>query len=215
MTSPVFLIGGGREPDGIHAAHAPFLAACGDGEVLVLCEDQPERWTAALAPARTRVRALDAFSIADVDGAAGVYVAGGLTPAYAAALVPTGLGARVREAGIPYAGYSAGAAIAAGRALVGGWLLDGRPVCDEDAGEDLDELTVVDGLGLVDPAVDVHATQWGTLTRLVHAVAAGLVATGVAVDEHTCVEVRGADLVVHGQGSAYRVGAGTLHVLTA
>ena len=41
------------------------------------------------------------------------------------------------------------------------------------------------GLGLVPFAVDVHATQWGTLTRLVHAVDAGLVAEGWAVDNGT------------------------------
>ncbi len=217
MTSPVFLIGGGRDPAGVRASHEPFVAACADGEILVVCEDDAERWTGALASAgaaRVRARALDDFVLDDLDGAAGVYVAGGLTPAYAAALVPTGLGARVRERRLPYAGYSAGAALAATRALVGGWRLDGRAVCDEDASEDLDELTVVDGLGLVPLTVEVHATQWGTLTRLVHAVAGGLTGTGVAVDEHTCVEVRGSELTLHGLGSAYRVGVGTLHVLT-
>ena len=119
----------------------------------------------------------------------------------------------LRASGLPYAGCSAGAAIAAGLALVGGWRFEALPVCDEDAGEDLDELEVRPGLGLVPFAVDVHATQWGTLTRLAHAVAGGLVASGVAVDEHTCVEVRGDELTLHGLGSAYRLGLGTLHVL--
>jgi cyanophycinase len=97
-------------------------------------------------------------------------------------------------------------------------------VCTEEAGEDLDLVEPRRGLGLVPFAVDVHATQWGTLTRLVHAVALGLVAEGVAIDEGTCVEVpagAGAgELRVHGFGSAYRVrlepsGGATVTLLAA
>jgi cyanophycinase len=150
---------------------------------------------------------------ADLEGAGGVYVAGGWTPGYQEVLCGTDFAAALGD--VPYAGFSAGAAVAATSALVGGWRLRGVPVADEDAGEDLDELEVRPGLGLVPFAVDVHATQWGTLTRLAHAVAGGLVAGGVAVDEHTCVEVRGSELTVHGLGSAYRVGLGTLHVMGA
>ena len=79
--------------------------------------------------------------------------------------------------------------MAAARAIVGGWRLGGREVCAAEAGEDLDELAVRDGLGLVPFAVDVHATQWGTLTRLVHAVGAGLVDEGWAIDEGTVLVV--------------------------
>ena len=85
-------------------------------------------------------------------------------------------------AGLPYAGFSAGAAIAAGSAIIGGWRIDGVPVCPEDSDEGLDPVTVVDGIGLVDGAVDVHAVQWGNLSRLIAAVGAGLVAHGVALD---------------------------------
>ena len=53
------------------------------------------------------------------------------------------------ERGVPYAGFSAGAALAARSAVVGGWLLDGVPVCPEDTAEDLDEIAVRDGLGLM------------------------------------------------------------------
>ena len=60
-----------------------------------------------------------------------------------------------------YAGFSAGASVAAERALVGGWLLGGVAVCPDAAGEDVDEVTVVDGLGLVPFTVEVHCAQWG------------------------------------------------------
>jgi cyanophycinase len=53
--------------------------------------------------------------------------------------------------------------------------------------------------------VDVHAAQWGTLGRLCAAVAAGLVASGVAIDENTAVVVV--------SGSASVVGAGAAHVV--
>src|SRR4029077_1766624 len=96
-------------------------------------------------------------------------------------------------------------AVAAARAIVGGWRLGGRAICAEEAGEDLDELAVRDGLGLVGFAVDVHATQWGTLTRLVHAVGARLVSEGWAIDEGTVLVVEDAPVRVEGLGSAYRV----------
>jgi cyanophycinase len=219
MPSPVFLIGGGREPDGVAASHAPFVSAC-DGPVACFVLDDEDadidRWTAALDGADVRPVLVSPGRPAvadDLDGAGGVYVAGGWTPGYQEAMCSHDFATALRGAGLPYAGFSAGAAIAPGLALVGGWRFEGLAVCDEDAGEDLAELEVRPGLGLVPFAVDVHATQWGTLTRLVHAVAGGLVPGGVAVDEHTCVEVRGDEVTVHGLGSAYRSGLGTLHVL--
>jgi cyanophycinase len=141
----------------------------------------------------------------DTAGAAGVYVAGGLIPRYRALLVDDA------EPGwlpteVPYAGFSAGCAVAAERAIVGGWRHAGVEVCPQDAGEDVDELTTGAGLGVVPFALDVHATQWGTLGRLLHAVQAGLVPEGWAVDEHTCLEVSpGGGTSVHGWGTAYRV----------
>ena len=54
-------------------------------------------------------------------------------------------------------------------------------------------------------AVDVHASQYGTPTRLLHAVRTGSVAEGWAVDEDTMLEVAGGRVIVHGLGSAYRV----------
>jgi cyanophycinase len=200
--APVFLIGGGREDAQVRASHAPFVAACGGGPIVAFALEDPARWEAALRLAGAgEVRCLpEPPSDADLAGAAGVFVGGGLVPAYQEALA--GWSA---PADLPYAGFSAGAAVAARRAVVGGWRLRGRDVCAEEAGEDLDELEVRDGLALVPFAVDVHATQWGTLTRLVHAVGAGLVDEGWAVDEGTVLVVDGGDVKVEGLGSAYRV----------
>ena len=142
---------------------------------------------------------------ADVAGAAGVHVAGGLTPRYRRLLVDEAQAGWL-PADVPFAGFSAGAAIAAGAAIVGGRRHEGVEIAPEDAAEDLDELTVGQGLALVPFAIDVHCTQWGTLPRLIQAVRAGLAPSGWGIDEHTCLEVvDGAPRAVHGPGSAYGV----------
>jgi cyanophycinase len=214
--SSVFLIGGGREAEGVAVSHAPFLEAAGRGPVACVMYDEdalePARWAGNLAGAEVRpvvVSESRPLTQGDLAGAAAVYIAGGWTPGYAAACCVNDLAIDV-----PFAGFSAGAAIAADAALVGGWQLNGRPVCPDDAGEDLDEVTVARGLGLVPFAVEVHAAQWGTLTRLAHAVAAGLVSSGIAIDEHTCVEVVGGEAVaVRGVGAAHwMAGPGRLEV---
>lgn len=216
------LIGGGRDEEQVRRLLAPFITAASGrgavGEVANVVVDDGEgvdlpRWRGLLA---------DAVSVRDVvlapgrplrpddlDGATGVFVAGGLTPLYAELVVPQ----RDLLAALPYAGFSAGAAIAAEQAIVGGWRLGGRPVCGEDAGEDLDEVTVVPGLGRVPFAIDVHAAQWGTLPRAVAAVAAGLVPAARAIDEHTAVVVRGEAVEVTGIGQALAVTPGDDGVL--
>ena len=154
----------------------------------------------------TIVAAGDEFDtrvLSDVDG---LLVAGGLTPAYLDAVAPLIDQVRLLVAdGLPYLGFSAGAMIAADRAVLGGWLIGDVPVCPEDAAEDLDEVTLADGLGLVDLAIDVHAAQWGTLTRLIAATEAGLVRGGVAIDENTALVVGEGALAVLGTGSVWRV----------
>lgn len=118
----------------------------------------------------------------------GLLVGGGLAPAYHGTLQP--YAATIRTAvqdGLPYAGFSAGAMIAPVRALLGGWRLGITAVTHEDNAEDLDQVTVVDGLGLVVPTVEVHTAQWGTMSRLVAAVADGATEHGIAIDENTVV----------------------------
>ena len=209
---PVFLIGGGRDDDAaLRASHSPFAEACGGGPVLCVCEEDPDRWrhNLELAGVRDVTAVLLEAGRPDVSGFAGVYVAGGLTPAYREALA--GL-----EVTVPYCGFSAGAAIAAREALVGGWRIGGRQVCDEDFSEDLEQVEPLPGLGLVPFAVDVHATQWGTVSRALHAVERGLYEEVLAVDEHCCVEVRDGEVAgVHGRNVAYRVRRGlSVDVLT-
>ncbi|GAB2684145.1 type 1 glutamine amidotransferase family protein [Thalassiella azotivora] len=214
-----YLIGGGWTPSARDTVYGAFLDEAGRGArvACVVVDEgdgaaQAERWTTALRatrpcePVPVLVRLGDVLDPGDLDGADALLVCGGLTPAYADALAP--VAGAVRDwlgAGRPYAGFSAGAAVAAGSALVGGWRADGVVVCSEDAGEDLDEVTVAPGLGLVPFAVDVHAAQWGTLSRLVAAVSAGAVADGVAVDEDTVLVADGDGFVVRGLGRAHRV----------
>ena len=204
---------------GVTASHRPFAEATGGGSIACLVADEGDgidaaRWTGGLrdaGAADVEVVALSAsrpVRAADVAGAAAVYVAGGLTPLYRRVLVDDA------EPGwlppdVPYAGFSAGAAVAAASAIVGGWRIGDLEVCAEEASEDLDQVEPLPGLARVPFAVDVHATSWGTLTRLTHAVSAGLVPEGWAVDEHTCLAVDDGGMTVHGTGCAYRVtGAG-------
>jgi cyanophycinase len=212
--TPVFLIGGGRTDDAVRASHTPFVEATHGGPIVAIVLDEGDgtdvaRWTAALALAGAGEVVALVVSPArppraqDTSGAAGVFVAGGWTPGYQEALAAGEPG--WLAPGVPYAGFSAGAAIAAGTTIVGGWLLGGVAVCSEEAGEDLGELETRPGLGLVPFAVDVHATQWGTVTRLVHAVGARLVSDGWAVDEGTVLVVEDGTTRVAGVGSAYRV----------
>lgn len=133
-------------------------------------------------------------------------IAGGHTPSYLDAVTPIVEEIRLLVAdGLPYLGFSAGAMIAAESAIIGGWRIDDTAVCPEDAAEDLEEVTVAEGLGLVDLAVDVHAAQWGTLSRLVAATEAGLVEGGIAIDEFTAIIVDDDELRVVGSGSVWQV----------
>jgi cyanophycinase len=75
----------------------------------------------------------------------------------------------------------------------------------QGASEGLDPITVRDGLGLVPFAIDVHASQMGTLTRLLHAVELGFVTEGWAIDENTLLQIGEGEISIYGQGHAYRV----------
>ncbi|MCD2171048.1 MULTISPECIES: Type 1 glutamine amidotransferase-like domain-containing protein [Microbacterium] len=222
----VFLLGGGRDLARCgdllrpfvtearqRAAHrAPVIAL-----LLVLEADDDSsvaRFTAMLEAAGAAAEEIRVESIVEGEvyeasalDADGLFVGGGLTPAYLNAFGRIGDAVihRVLE-GVPYAGFSAGAVIAAAPALVGGYRVGGVEVVSQDASEELDEVEVRPGLGLLDFAVDVHAAQWGTLSRLVAAVDAGLVAEGVAIDEDTALVVSAqAAPTVRGSGQVWRV----------
>jgi cyanophycinase len=212
------LIGGGRQAGAVHEA---FVRAVGGPVVAFVLEEgadtELQRWSKTLAAAGATDHRIVVVSperparAADLDGAAGVYVAGGLTPGYHHALVAAGTEwlVQARDAGLVFAGFSAGAAIASAHALVGGARVDYRgrtiDVCQEDCAEELGTLTVQPALGLIPFTVDVHAAQWGTLYRLVHALTAANVAEGWAIDENTALEVADDVVTVHGSGAATRV----------
>lgn len=157
------------------------------------------------------------------DGVDALVVGGGLTPAYWAGLHRAGPAIRrLVSAGAPYLGFSAGAMVAAGRALVGGYRINGVEVCGEECSEGLDAVDFRDGFGLAPFAVDVHAAQAGTLSRAVGAVAAGLVERAVAIDEGSAVVLEaagGQDYRVMGRGNCWDIrnqsGAAVVSVLQA
>ena len=218
----VYLIGGGRGDDVVRASHTPFVAAVGDLPIVAVVLDEGDgtdvdRWTSALTLSGANdVRSLVVSNErpptrADFEGAGGVFVAGGWTPGYHEALVEGGTDWLPPDA--VFGGFSAGAAIAGEWAIVGGWRIGELAICAEEAGEDLEQLKVVPGLGLVPFAVDVHATQWGTLTRLTHAVRTGQAPDGWAVDEGTALVYDGDRVLgVEGLGVAYRVTGPELHL---
>lgn len=151
--------------------------------------------------------------LSDVDA---LVIGGGVTPHYLDAIAPLVDQIRLLVSdGLPYLGYSAGAMVAADRALVGGWRIGGVEVCPEEASEGLDEVELREGLGLVDLTIDVHAVQAGTLARLIAAAEAEFVTAGLAIDEDTALVVGEGALQVRGTGSVWRVVAGDESVSVA
>jgi cyanophycinase len=225
--SRVHLVGGGRDDVRVAPLVRAFLDDAGEGPVRLLLvleagdiesEGRYRRLFALAGAPGVDVRTVaegTAFDADVLDGVGALAVGGGLTPAYADAIVP--LRRRVQEllaSGVPYLGFSAGAAIAASQALVGGWRLDGVPIAAEDAAEELDELDVREGLGIVSFTVDVHTAQWGTLTRLVAAASGGLIRGGVGLDEHTALVVDAHGSSVCGAGAAWWVSDTTPPAIT-
>jgi len=223
----VHLVGGGwqGEPDGV--AYALFVreataraAAAGrdlprvavvavrDGDAA----DHADRLIAASAPAGridavvTAVGERDAVPAAAFDDVDGILIGGGLTPAYRDRLEPHFDVIRALVlAGVPYLGFSAGSAIASAGALLGGWRIGGIEIAPEEVCEDLDDVTVLPGIGLIDIAVDVHVAQWGALSRLVAAAEAGLIDAGVGIDENTVLVAGDGPLRVAGAGNVWTV----------
>lgn len=155
----------------------------------------------------------DTTVLSDVDA---LVIGGGVTPDYLAAIAPLVDQLRLLVSdGLPYLGYSAGAMIAADRALVGGWRIGGVEICPEAASEGLDEVELREGLGLVDLTIDVHAVQAGTLARLIASAEAEFVTAGLAIDEDTTLVVGEGALEVRGTGSVWRVTAGEESVAVA
>ena len=219
MTS-VHLLGGGWDDGTRQAMYRPFateVLARGGRLAYILQNGTPgRRFLDVFAEMgltdirRITISAQHPVTSEGLDGMDGLFVAGGVNPLYQRALA--GVAHQIRSmvrTGMPYAGFSAGSVVAARSALVGGWLLpkgmENLAVCPERRSEGLRRVTVTAGLGLVPFAVDVHGTQWGTLSRAVHAVDAGLVDDCVLVDENTVIHVHGDEAAVAGTGSVYRL----------
>ena len=77
---------------------------------------------------------IDPTAVARLDHVDGLFVGGCPTPEYHASLETAYGRIRARVAdGMAYAGFSAGAAIAGSHAVIGGWRVDGTPVCPRTA----------------------------------------------------------------------------------
>ena len=185
----VILVGGGQDAPAYATSYSEQLRRAASCEPVITSLGEGE--------------ALPAAALSDIDG---LLIGGGHTPSYleAVSAVTNEIRLLVSD-GLPYLGFSAGAMIAADRAIIGGYQIGGVDVSPEETGEDLDEITIVEGLGLIDLAIDVHAAQWGTLSRLVAATEAGLVDGGVAIDEFTALIVGDGELRVVGDGSVWKV----------
>jgi cyanophycinase len=235
----IHLTGGGWPFDDDGAVFRPFLdeatqrateAGRLDGPrvaiVLVRDGDGPEKFVelssvfaslgkieaiAVLAPEGAPI---DDALLGDIDG---LVVWGGLVPAYRESL--SGSFATIRSlvsSGVPYFGMSAGAAVASEGALLGGWKIGDVQVCPVEASEELEQVTIAEGIGLIDATIDVHAAQWGTVARLIAATEAAVVDGGLAIDEHTALIVGDGGLRVVGSGSVWSVArdSGTVRVST-
>ena len=228
----IFLVGGGEGP-GVELALAQLAGEArrrADGATPVIAVsaggENPEPgadWVAdrlravdpgvlatpVLARSTASGEPLDEIDLSSFSTAHGILVCGGHTPAYLAALAPLATDIRRLVAeGVSYLGYSAGAAIAADEAIIGGWRIGGVPVAPEESGEGLDEVTFEAGLGLVDLTIEAHAAQWGLVALCAASIEAGLAERILAVDEDTVLKVGEGALEILGSGSVWQLTAG-------
>ncbi|WP_104196643.1 Type 1 glutamine amidotransferase-like domain-containing protein [Cryobacterium sp. M15] len=219
----VHLVGGGGDP--VHdvpvfatfrsevIAHAgqagrdePVVAIITVGPGSAHAEELAASLGTGVETRRTVLAPGDTATLTALGAVDGIIIGGGVTPDYLAALLPiAGEIRRQVSSGVPYLGFSAGAMIAAERALIGGWRIGGVEVTPEHVSEGLDEITLAQGIGLLDVTVDVHAAQSGSLSRLIAATEAGLIDGGLAIDENTVLVVGEGALGVLGAGSVWRI----------
>jgi cyanophycinase len=139
-----------------------------------------------------------------------VFVGGGLTPKYQELLCKNeDFVDYILQNNLPYGGFSAGSSIASKEAIVGGWKIKDKetdiPILDEDFSEDLDYIEIRPGLGFFEHPIDVHGSQCGTITRVIHAVDQKLISKGLVIDESTMIEYRNNKTTVFGMGQVYLI----------
>ena len=230
MRSIFLLGGGGNNPDGRMETYGHFFEAASTPQgcrIALLIAEEADAFAEAFEAYAELFRSVGATQpmLAGIPVApttpltkarlialnpTAIFVCGGLTPRYQEALcVDRSWLEYLSERDIVYGGVSAGAAIAAERAVVGGWQAQRgeriRQILFQGASEGCDLLDTRQGLGLVPYTIDVHASQWGTLTRLIHAVSLGVVGPSWGIDEDTLLEVRSDRYLVHGSGHVYVV----------
>ena len=91
--------------------------------------------------------------------------------------------------GAPWLGFSAGAMAPCVTALAGGWKMQGRQVGQQTGAEGFDEVTFVEGLGLVSLTISTHNDTLSGDGLIISAVESGLLPNAVAVDEATCLRI--------------------------
>ena len=139
-----------------------------------------------------------------------IFVGGGLTPRYQELLGKNrDFIDYIIQNNIPYGGFSAGSAISSKESIVGGWKIkdSGKdiPILDSDFSEELEYIEIRDGLGFINSPIDVHGSQWGTITRVIHAVDQNIINTGLVIDESTMIEYKNDTMTVFGIGQVYLV----------
>jgi len=137
-----------------------------------------------------------------------IFVGGGLTPRYQEFLGNNrDFIEYILNNNLPYGGFSAGSAIAAQQSIVGGWKITASghdiPILDADFSEGLDNIEIREGLGFLPYPLDVHGSQWGTITRVIHAVDHNLIEHGLVLDESTMIEYKNDTMTVFGMGHVY------------
>ena len=139
-----------------------------------------------------------------------IFVGGGLTPKYQELLCNNSDFINfIIQNKLPYGGFSAGSAISSKNAVVGGWKIKDNeidiPILDEDFSEELDYIEIRSGLGLFEHSIDVHGSQWGTITRIIHAVDQNYIDRGYVIDESTMIEFKNNTISVFGVGNVYLI----------
>ncbi|MDR0436037.1 MAG: hypothetical protein LBH11_04645 [Propionibacteriaceae bacterium] len=97
--------------------------------------------------------------------------------------------ARQVRRGAQYAGFGAGAAVAARYVIAGGWKFQGNQVAPEDAAAGFEEVVLLPGLGLIGLGVEPYADTRFTTTRAMAALHAADLASAMALDTKACLAI--------------------------